>query len=440
MKRFLIVVLFSLLWVFVQAQDLEYAKSIVDRLCAEDMHGRGYLNAGDKNAAYLIENEFKSFKLLPYNIIEGTIGSQKGKKIRNYVQEFNMKVNTFPTEVRLIVDGIELKAGTDFILKPSSGPIADKELDLYFLTKKNIKDEAAYDDFSFEDYTAVCVVVDQAEFAKEKDNEYLKLVMENDMRADAVMLLASGSLMWGVSQTFDKFPTYIVQKEKLPKKAALIEVLHETKYYYSYKSQNVIGKIEGKTHQDKYIVIGAHYDHLGKLGNQVYYPGANDNASGVAMMLDLAKHYSDVFSQPEYTMIFVGFGAEEAGFLGSKYFVENPPVPLKDIRLMINFDMMSTGEGGLMVVNAEKNSGDFSKINQINSRKQYLETLMSRPEAAISDHHFFHKAGVPALYFYLMGAKEKDYFYHNPGDVPSNVSMTGYVAAFKLITEFIDAL
>ncbi|MBC8343729.1 MAG: M20/M25/M40 family metallo-hydrolase, partial [Bacteroidetes bacterium] len=342
MKRFLIVVLFSLLWVFVQAQDLEYAKSIVDRLCAEDMHGRGYLNAGDKNAAYLIENEFKSFKLLPYNIIEGTIGSQKGKKIRNYVQEFNMKVNTFPTEVRLIVDGIELKAGTDFILKPSSGPIADKELDLYFLTKKNIKDEAAYDDFSFEDYTAVCVVVDQAEFAKEKDNEYLKLVMENDMRADAVMLLASGSLMWGVSQTFDKFPTYIVQKEKLPKKAALIEVLHETKYYYSYKSQNVIGKIEGKTHQDKYIVIGAHYDHLGKLGNQVYYPGANDNASGVAMMLDLAKHYSDVFSQPEYTMIFVGFGAEEAGFLGSKYFVENPPVPLKDIRLMINFDMMST--------------------------------------------------------------------------------------------------
>ena len=440
MKRYLVLFILSFFWLFVQSQDLEYAKSIIDKLCAEDMHGRGYINAGDKNAAYLIENEFKSNNLLPYNIIEGSVGSQAGKRIRNFVQEFQIKVNTFPTNVLLRIDGIDLKAGVDFTLKPSSGPIADKELDLYYLSKKNIKDEDAYDAFSSEDYTAVCVVIDIDEFAKEKDNEYYQLVLKNDIRADAIMLLVSSEVTWGVSQTFEKFPTYIVKKDKLPKKAAMIEVLHETKYYYSYKTQNVIGKIEGKTHKDKYILVGAHYDHLGRLGNNTFYPGANDNASGVAMMLDIAKHYSDVFNQPEYTMIFVGFGAEEAGLLGSKYFVENSPVPLKDIRMMINLDMMSSGEGGLMVVNTKANSSDFNKIKQINTKKQYVEPLMSRPEAAISDHHFFHAAGVPALFFYLMGEKDKEYYYHNPFDVPSNVSMMGYNASFKLLTEFIEKL
>jgi aminopeptidase YwaD len=439
MKRFLVFTLLFLSVFLLRSQDLEYVKSTMDKLCAEDMHGRGYISAGEKNAAYLIENEFKRFNMLPYSYVEGKVGTQAGKRIRNFIQEFTIKVNTFPTKVRLTVDGTDLQAGSDFVLKPSSGPIGDKELDLFYLTKKHIKDEKAYDAFSSEDYTAVCVVIDVKEFEKEKDNEYYEMVLQNDMRADALMLLVDGVVHWGVSQTFDQFPTYIVKKDKLPKKAAMIEVMHDTKYYYSYKTQNVIGKIEGKTYKDQYIIIGAHYDHLGMMGD-VYFPGANDNASGTAMMLDLAKYYADVFNQPEYTMLFVGFGAEEAGLLGSKYFVENSPVPLEKVRMMINLDMMSSGEGGLMVVNTKKNNSDFNKIKQINTKKQYVEPLMSRGEAANSDHHYFHQAGVPALFFYLMGEEGKEYYYHNPKDVPSNVSMMGYNASFKLITEFIGKL
>lgn len=102
--------------------------------------------------------------------------------------------------------------------------------------------------------------------------------------------------------------------------------------------------------------------------------------------------------------------------------------------------MMSSGEGGLMVVNASSNKPEWEKIKQINEQKKYFTNLQSRGPAANSDHHYFHKAGVPAFFLYLMGIKDKEYFYHNPGDVPKNVSLAGYNAAFKLITDFIGTL
>lgn len=436
MKKLLFLIV-SICFVFVlKAQDLDYAKTVMEKLCSPDLFGRGYVNAGDKKAAFYIENEFIKHGLLAFDTVIATSGSKVGQPIKTYQQEFSMRVNTFPETVRLMIDKTELKPGIDFVVSPSSGPCPLQELDIYYLAPRHLKDDKTFENFMAEDFTGYCVVIDIAVFEKEPYNLYIKKVIANEMKADAVMILKD-NISWGVATYFDKFPTVIVKKSVFPKKAEKITIKIDNKFYYDYRSQNVIGMVKGKKYPDKYIIIGAHYDHLGMMGKNVYFPGANDNASGVAMMLDMARHYADVFNQPDYTMIFIAFGAEEAGFLGSKYFVEHSKIRLSDIRLMINLDMMSSGETGIMVMNGKS---EFSKMKSINTSKKYLIDIQSRQNSPISDHFPFTEKKVNAIYLYLMGDPKKNYFYHEPGDVPSNVSMMGYEGAFRLITDFISTL
>jgi len=439
MKKYLlslIVVFYSLiLW----AQDLDYAKTVMDKLCSQDMLGRGYVNAGDKKAAFYIENEFKKFAMLPYDTITATSGSRAGLRTVTFQQEFSLKVNTFPQVMKLQIDKLELKPGIDFLVSPTSSAAALQTSDLRFLTMKNMKDEPSFENFLLEDFTGYTIVIDPELFDKEPGKSYLKRVLANEMKADAIIVLTS-NLMWGVAPYFDKYPTFYVKREIMPKKPVSVTFQVDTKYYYDYKSQNVIARVKGKKYPDKFIVIGAHYDHLGVMGINTYFPGANDNASGVALMLDLARHFSDVFNQPDYSMVFVAFGAEEAGLLGSKYFVQHPPVPLTSIKFMINFDMMSTGEAGMMVVNGKERGTEFGMMKTINTTKKYLIDVQSRANAAISDHYPLTEKKVPAVYCYLMGDPTKNYFYHLPGDIPANVSMKAYEGAFKLIVDFINEI
>ena len=103
------------------------------------------------------------------------------------------------------------------------------------------------------------------------------------------------------------------------------------------KGINLIGYVEGKTEPNKFLVIGAHYDHMGVVDGTIYN-GADDNASGTSALLVLAKYFTK--HQPGHSIIFAAFDAEELGLHGSKSFVAKPPVPLSDIKLNFNFDMM----------------------------------------------------------------------------------------------------
>ncbi len=88
----------------------------------------------------------------------------------------------------------------------------------------------------------------------------------------------------------------------------------------------MIATIKGTAIPDSFLVFSAHYDHLGQMGKDIYFPGANDNASGTSMLLNLAKYYSQ--NRPKYSVLFIAFGGEEAGLIGSEYYVKNPLVPL----------------------------------------------------------------------------------------------------------------
>lgn len=104
---------------------------------------------------------------------------------------------------------------------------------------------------------------------------------------------------------------------------------------------NLVGWVQGTNKQEDYIVVSAHYDHLGSKGGEIFY-GADDNASGVAVLLMLAENVSA--APLRHSVIFLGTDAEEFGLYGAKAFTDNPPVPLNKIRLNMNLDMLGIGD------------------------------------------------------------------------------------------------
>jgi Zn-dependent M28 family amino/carboxypeptidase len=110
---------------------------------------------------------------------------------------------------------------------------------------------------------------------------------------------------------------------------------------------NLVGAVRGTTHADRYIVVSAHYDHLGVRGTEIFN-GADDNASGTAGVLALAQWFA--VYPPENSLLFVLFDGEESGELGSKAFVDNSPVPLEQIAADVNLDMVSRNARGELYV------------------------------------------------------------------------------------------
>ena len=196
---------------------------------------------------------------------------------------------------------------------------------------------------------------------------------------------------------------------------------------------NLIGYIPGTS--EKIIVVSAHYDHLGGMGKDTYFPGANDNASGVSQLLSLAKYFA---AHPHrYSMVFIGFSGEEAGILGSKYFSEHPLIPLSNIRFLVNLDLNGTGDEGMMVVNATIHPKEFNLLQQLNNLHHYFVKIGSRGKAANSDHYWFTQLGVPAFYMYTLGGIKA---YHDVFDISKTLPLNKYNSLFKLLVGFSEGL
>ncbi len=230
------------------------------------------------------------------------------------------------------------------------------------------------------------------------------------------------------------FPVRVAQKDS-------IEV--DAKYHSDYQTQNILGYIKGTQHPDSFIVFSAHYDHLGMRGKDVYFPGANDNASGCAMLLTLAKYYAKQALPLEgggggglkYSIAFMAFGGEEIGLLGSKYYVEHPIFPLKQIKFLINMDIMGTGDEGIKVVNATEHKKEFETLVKINEEKKLLPSVQPRGKAKNSDHYFFEEAGVKTFFIYTLGGIKA---YHDIYDKPETLPLTKFEETFELLTEFVN--
>lgn len=397
----------------------EFGLAITKELCSEKYHGRGYVNNGHQLAADFIQLKFEEFGLKP--IGEG------------YQQPFSFDVNTFPEFVELSIEGESLFVGDDFIIDANSGSY-NGSLEPVFITSDDDFFEFEYSNESREGKVLVIQDVDTKDI---DTNQMLRDWKYKGAQLAPVIFLTDKKFMWTVGRTEFDYPIVELRDSLFGDKIRAKETIDlylQNKFIKQLESQNVIGRIEGKC-KKKTIVFSAHYDHLGQLGSSAYFPGANDNASGVAMLLYLAKYYSE--HEPKYNMVFIAFGGEEAGLLGSKHYVSNPLFPLEDIKFLINLDIMGTGDEGITVVNGAVYTKQFKKLTKINAKEGYLKKIKMRGKAANSDHYFFSEAGVPSIFIYTMGGVS---YYHDIYDRSETLPLNEFDDLAKLLTEFVKKL
>ena len=213
------------------------------------------------------------------------------------------------------------------------------------------------------------------------------------------------------------------------------------------ETRNVAGILPGKgTLADEWLVIGGHYDHLGtgyvgsrSRGNNDYHNGADDNASGIASILVLCDRLSKTAKMSEVdrrSVLFIGFGAEEAGLHGSDFFVENPPIDLDSVTCMLNFDMMGRlGKNGLQMLG----TGTAEEFDEMLPRLGSETTMVvnATPSGTgPSDHTNFYNKDIPVLFFFS-GVTD---VYHTPDDEAWTVNPEGAIAIVDLAEDLAEEL
>jgi hypothetical protein len=196
---------------------------------------------------------------------------------------------------------------------------------------------------------------------------------------------------------------------------------------------NVWGMVRGTVHPDRYIVVTAHYDHLGVRNGQIFN-GADDNASGTAAILALADW---IRSHPQrHSFIFVAFDAEEMGLQGARAFVAGPPVPLEQIVMNVNLDMVSRSPRGELYAVGSYHYPFLRPFIEQAAQASRFKLLTGHEGRGLpsgddwtgsSDHGPFHQARVPFIY---LGVEDHP-GYHQPSDDASDITPDFYVEAIE---------
>jgi len=206
---------------------------------------------------------------------------------------------------------------------------------------------------------------------------------------------------------------------------------------HTYQASNVLGWIKGTESPNDYIVLSAHYDHEGIKKNKIYN-GADDDASGISALFAFAEYLNE--NPPNHSVIFAAVDAEELGLVGSKYFVDNSIVPIRDIRLNINMDMISRSDKSELFVIGSRYYKTLEPAIKSFKSSENMTLLIGHDGSDgkqnwtnSSDHASFHKAHIPFLYFGVEDHKD----YHQPTDDFENIHPNFYQnAVVAIITVF----
>ncbi|WP_437622570.1 M20/M25/M40 family metallo-hydrolase [Sorangium sp. So ce1151] len=200
-------------------------------------------------------------------------------------------------------------------------------------------------------------------------------------------------------------------------------------------ASNVVGLLparDGSPHAGEYIVLGAHFDHLGFGGNSysrapgvhAVHPGADDNASGTAMLLEVARRLAALPARPDRNVLFIAFGAEELGTLGSRHFVDHPPAALagmKPVVAMINADMVGRMREDKLLVDGLGTSPAWKPIVDDAARGLGIALQYGVEGFGASDHASFTASRVPVAFLFT-GVHED---YHRPSDTADKINAAG---------------
>lgn len=205
------------------------------------------------------------------------------------------------------------------------------------------------------------------------------------------------------------------------------------------RGANVIGYLPGTVRPDLYLVLTAHFDHLGTR-NGIVFPGADDNASGTAAVMELARYFRQ--NPPRHSIIFAALDAEEGGLQGARAFVAEPPVPLESIALNVNLDMISRSERRELYAAGTYHYPFLTPLVEEVASSSGIRVVRGhdRPDGppaddwtTQSDHGAFHAAGIPFLYFGVEDHPD----YHRPSDTVERIDPGFYLEAVRTIIAFV---
>lgn len=401
---------------------LAKARAEIDTLCSPTFAGRGYIGNGHLKAANYLTQRFKEIGLQP-----------KGDR-GGYLQRFSIQIN-LPTAVSASIGGKELEAGKNLIVSrfSGSGSITARVVDLGYglKAKPTVKGKIAL----FRDGLPEKIANNSKKKERFKDRmraiQRIQGIMDYE---PAAIIVVKEKLTMGFSREEGPVPIIEVLASDLPKscKTASISVSSSMQ---RINTQNALGYLEGSTKPDSVIVISAHYDHLGKLEDAIF-TGANDNASGTSMLLQMAEYFSSPTHRPAHSMLFIAFGGEETGLLGSQHYIlQAPTVPLSQMKFLLNLDLMGNGIDGIMAVGGKDFPSYFDQLVALNDTLKAVPRVRARKNAPNSDHYFFLENGVPGFFIYTEGGPKH---YHDIYDNPSTIVLSKYVEVRGLLLRFLE--
>ena len=392
----------------------KYYDQILKQLTSKKMAGRGYTYDGMEKASKYLAKEFEKNNLKSFN------GS--------YLQEFEFPINIIH-QTELTINGKKLVYGKDYIVKPSSKSVDYSENSSYY----NFPVEDYIDSFQSLEKTKQFIIQDsknqkgkhiilpalntKVDSIKNYYKQWANIYEKDNNENRAIFRFTKDSLLSSLSQRQAGISEFIIKNKYYSEDFKINKYSIKSEFNPKFKFNNVIGYVDGDNN-DSVVVITGHYDHLGRI-NKSYFPGASDNASGTAMVLELAKYYSK--NKPKYRTVFMLFGAEEAGIIGSYKYVASPLFPLNNIKFLVNLDIMGAGDEGIQVVNGTKYKKEFNDLVEINLENNFLKQVKVRGESCNSDHCPFDQKGVPSFFIYTLGGKGN---YHNIYDSYNNFDLS----------------
>lgn len=409
--------IFSLIACFVSfSQSYNYAVFCKDTLTSRYMAGRAYIDDGDKKAANFIRNELRNNGVnLP-----GDDGFQSVDISVNNILDAKLKIGNSAKELRV---------GEEFLVFGFS-PACDMELrnvkPLFFNAKPELEKVKAVK-------LNNKVLVFNIETLSYRDIVlFLRGLVKDGVKPELVVIQGYDKIQYSIGTSVLPFAVLQLKAKPISKKIAYLSLQIENKYEPCYHSQNVWAIVEGTKYKDSCFVFVSHYDHLGKVG-EVHFPGANDNASGVSVLLDMAAYYAK--NPAEYSIVFLFVTGEEIGLVGSTVAAENPLIDLSKVKFLFNLDMAGTGSTGLAVINGQKELEAGKLLQAINEENHWFAKVVLGEESCNSDYCPFVQKGVPAHFLFTYGCEYNEY--HTMYDDGKDLHFTKHIDLCNLLKEFI---
>ncbi|MBR0501428.1 MAG: M28 family peptidase [Bacteroidales bacterium] len=437
-----------------------YYNGLLEEISSDRYNGRSVYGDGDVRAARYLIDQLSSIEgivpcpaagpedqsVRPYlkslvepadagrwNVVEGK------EKYLPYLQHFQFPMNVMRGAMSLSVDGVAYAPTFDFTVKEFS-PSCHGFFKVTYLDEEAYRREGFMEHLNSGIYQDQFVVIDWQRYLEtvqpDPFDKYKPWLTELDGVGGIILRQEEQFPYFKARTYYQSHRPVIFVNGSFPNDAREIELHVDAEMLPTRDAHNVVAWLPGTDPKaETYYTFIAHYDHLGYMGADFMFPGANDNGSGSAMIVTLAKYFSK--HRPAHGIQFILLDAEEENLLGSFFYCENPRLPLEKIEYLIDLDMVGDDSDHLSTQITPGGEAGLEKFRAINADGKYppfdfvMETMNDD-----SDHFSFAQKGVPGIYFETEGSILQ--YYHTPRDSFQNTRDSNFDRLFNMIVKFIE--